>query len=303
MQDCKGQESDPVYCEAYVESWGLDVPCLSADNVCEARCRLADGLEQAKEASPEYADLIDAAGVDYVYDRFCSSTDCASDTDTDTDSCDDNTPYWRMDCRDESGTGCSIQFNVSVDVCQLNAEFSIVDVYSALKVPFVYVVDEEFNYLDKICGESDLSITAYKVDYKTDFAQVWGQRDVTTDGDCEDLTAVCGDNLDEKSFGVFASISFYCGDCDDLIDLYSQLTAMSARREFTPMYSDRCLDESVSVDSICLDGFGSIEVTDYSMEMKDENGEEILVVQMGGNGAGKSSLMVVATLLTVMLSL
>jgi len=55
---------------------------------------------------------------------------------------------------------------------------------------------------------------------------------------------------------------------------------------------------------VCVDGFGSIEVTDYSMEMKDENGEEIIVLYADGNGNGAAgkSLMVAAALLAFMIS-
>merc|ERR1712083_356609 len=131
------------------------------------------------------------------------------------------------------------------------------------KMPFNSVVKDEFNYLNGICEDSELSITAYQVDYNTDEALVWGTEDVTTDGDCEDLTAICGDGMDEYGFSLFASISFYCGDCDDLISLFEELLVMMDNNEFTPMYTSKCMNESVSFDSICLDGFGSIDVTDY----------------------------------------
>lgn len=303
MRNCTNETYSVVYCEASVPQWGLDVSCMMADNECEARCLLKDGMEQAKEDSPEYAALIDAAGVDYVYDRFCDTESCMNSTSdpTTTETCDEDARYWRTDCPDESGSGCSIKFNVTLDVCQLGRQFSRNAVYGCMKNPFVSVVEDTFDYLNGICGESDLSISAYRVDYLTDWAPAWGQRDVTTDADCEDLTAVCGDSLGEHGFALFASISFYCGDCDELLDLYTELLAMMDANEFDAKYTAQVLEESVSEDSICLDGFGSIEVADYSLAVEDEDGDEIFVVQPGG--AAEKSVMVAGVLLAFIFSL
>jgi hypothetical protein len=306
MRNCSGEASSPVYCEASWTAWDLNVPCTMADNYCEASCLLADAMETAKEESPSTAHLVDDVSVDYVYSIFCGTESCmnsTSDPDTEsTASCEDDTAYWRMDCPDESGTGCSIQFNVSLDVCQLTTQFTRNDIFSALKMSYVSVVVDSFDYLNGICGESDLSVTAYTVDYNTEAAMLWGTRDITTDADCEEVTAVCGDSYNEKGFSLFASISFYCGDCDDLVGLYTDVLTMMDTNTFSPMYTADCLAESVSFDSLCLDGFGSVEVTDYSMEMLDEDGEEILVLAAGNGAAGKS-LMVAGAVLAFMIAL
>jgi len=115
------------------------------------------------------------------------------------------------------------------------------------------------------------------------------------------LTAVCGDSLGEHGFALYASISFYCGDCDELTDLFTDLLAMMEANEFDAKYTAQVLAESVSADSICLDGFGSIEVADYSLAVLNADGGEIYVVQPGG--AAEKSVMVAGLLLAFIFSL
>lgn len=246
------------------------------------------------------ADVIGQVSVDTLYSTYCSSDSCY-DTDSDL-SCDDDPTYWRMDCPDESGSGCSIQFNITVDICQLTSQYSRSDIYSCFETPIVSIVNAE-NYLDSICGESDLSVLSYSIDYNSDSAQLYGQKMITTDGDCEDLTTICGDDYGEKGYTLTASVSFYCGDCDNLQSLYSQLLTMVDSNEFTPKFTDEMLTVSSSFDSICLDGFGSVDVTDFEMMLKDENGEEIVVFTHDPSGAAKKSLMVAGALLAFMFAL
>jgi len=312
---CVNEPDDPKFCEVndplYAAYFTLE--CTRVRNECEAGCLIESDVADAQREYPDYATLIATlvGETDDAIENFCARDPCPSttrdpdapttttttrdpDEPTTTLDCDADDSYLRFDCPDEEGEGCSIHVDLTLDVCLLNFKFGRRQMYDLIKQPFTYVIETELSdYLD-FCSESELRIETYIVDFANDAAMQRGKRSPTRMEDCESATEVCGDARNEFGVSVGVSVGLFCGECTTLKAMYRALLALLDAGTFDVSYVDRCLGLSIESDSICLDGFGGVEIAEARMVMADEDGNEIPETEVNTSGAPIKSLVMMA---------